>query len=65
MAKYRDANRTTVCVILRRFADWLEKQDANTREDVSDDVNAMLDALKESDAFGTEGQSDPRGDHRG
>jgi hypothetical protein len=30
-----------------------------------DDLNDFLDRLWESDAFGTEGQLDPRGDHRG
>ncbi len=30
-----------------------------------DDLNEFLDRLLEQDAFGTEGQNDPRGDHRG
>jgi hypothetical protein len=63
--KYQDANANTVCGVLRRFADWLAGEPKEVREDVSDDVNAVLDALLESDAFGTEGTGDPRGDHRG
>lgn len=29
-----------------------------------DDLNTMLDSILEQDGFGTEGQNDPRGDHR-
>jgi len=29
-----------------------------------DDLNSFLDQLLADDAFGTEGQNDPRGDHR-
>ncbi len=31
---------------------------------VLDRFNTVLDELCEEDAFGTEGQNDPRGDHR-
>lgn len=62
--KYRDANAGNVAEVLRRFAEWVERADIETRGDIADDVNSVLDALKESDAFGTEGQNDPRGDHR-
>jgi hypothetical protein len=29
------------------------------------DLNVMMDEMLVNDFFGTEGQSDPRGDHRG
>jgi hypothetical protein len=31
---------------------------------VSESFNAMLDTMRDDDFFGTEGQSDPRGDNR-
>ena len=32
---------------------------------ISEEFNRMLDTLLGEDFFGTEGQCDPRGDHRG
>lgn len=66
MAKFRDATEANISAILRRFADWLDREsDEDTRIDVAHASTVMLDALLEADAFGTEGQHDPRGDHRG
>lgn len=61
---YSPANQATVAVVLRRFAEWLEHESKEVRTDAANDINAVLDALLENDAFGTEGQTDPRGDRR-
>ncbi len=51
---------------LRAFADWLEKDGkAVDKKEVAGSLNEVLDGLLGDDAFGTEGQNDPRGDHRG
>ena len=50
-------------LILERIRSACEK-DSDDREMYRDAIGAMLDQLHEQDAFGTEGQSDPRGDFR-
>ena len=42
----------------------LIKGDKDSEKFVADAFNQMLDTLLGEDFFGTEGQSDPRGDHR-
>lgn len=64
MAQYQPANASTVASVLRRYADWLDKQDPEFREFAAEGLNGHLDELMRGDAFGTEGQCDPRGDHR-
>lgn len=54
----------TVVEHLRKFADWLEKESDYERTDAANTLNDWLDTLFETDVFGTEGQNDPRGDHR-
>lgn len=46
--------------LTRYVADCLDNDEA-TKSDLDD----FLDKLAEQDAFGTEGQNDPRGDQRG
>jgi hypothetical protein len=55
----------TIGLTLRRFADWCDQQDSNDLAGVTDPINNLLDMLRDEDAFGTEGQCDPRGDARG
>ena len=50
--------------VLRRFAKWVSKEPSWVREDVANRLNALLNELESEDAFGTEGQLDPRGDPR-
>lgn len=45
---------------LMKFA----SRDQEDRERISEAFNDMLDSLLDEDFFGTEGQCDPRGDHR-
>ena len=63
MRKKADADN--VAAVLRRLADWVEKEDAEIRGETADDVNGLLNEMLEADWFGTEGQNDPRGDQRG
>ncbi len=63
--KFRKTTSKTVAQDLRAYADWLEK-DAKpvTKKFAAEQLNIHLDVLLGDDAFGTEGQCDPRGDHR-
>ncbi len=64
--KFRKTTSKTVARDLRAFADWLDKDGkAVDKKEVAGSLNEILDGLLGDDAFGTEGQLDPRGDHRG
>ena len=58
------ASPATVSDVLRRYATWLDTQGAGIRSVHAVEINACLDQLLRADAFGTEGQCDPRGDPR-
>jgi hypothetical protein len=47
--------------IIKQFEEAKEKQ---VRQLWIDDLNDMLDNMRDNDFFGTEGQCDPRGDNR-
>ena len=49
---------------VQRFADWVKKEPAESRRDLTQRFNRWMDELSNEDAFGTEGQNDPRGDQR-
>lgn len=51
--------------VIRDFADFVEELDKVDRKMVADTMNEFFDELLNEDFFGTEGQCDPRGDHRG
>lgn len=52
------------CVaVLRRLVQMCE-DDEGFAEALASDLTEMLDAIHGQDGFGTEGQSDPRGDAR-
>lgn len=61
MKKVTSRNLAKVMENLTRYA--LETQD-ESRQAFCHDLNLFLDELAEQDAFGTEGQCDPRGDQR-
>ena len=63
MPRFRKASSKSVAVVLRRFADYADRFPEDARV-IAEEVNKMLDELLEDDFFGTEGQIDPRGDHR-
>lgn len=63
-SKFRPTTADTVATDLRAFAAWLEREPEATRRDAASELNEQLDQWRAYDAFGTEGQCDPRGDHR-
>lgn len=65
MSQFRRTTAETVSTDLRAFADFLERSSEHDRRCAAGDLNHILDEWHSSDAFGTEGQLDPRGDHRG
>lgn len=68
MSAYRPTTGATLAHDLERFADFvatrMDPTDDETRNELAAWLNKKLDSLLASDAFGTEGQQDPRGDHR-
>jgi hypothetical protein len=65
MAKHKTTKKS-VCVVLRRFADFLESDNSNDEDRLlaAQQVNDLLNEWANNDAFGTEAQCDPRGDQR-
>lgn len=62
--KFRKTTAKTVVRDLRAFADWLEAANDASKKEAASQLNEILDEFLGEDAFGTEGQLDPRGDHR-
>lgn len=65
MPEFKPATAKTVELVVRRFADYLKSEGAEMRKIWAYELNQFLDNQLDQDAFGTEGQCDPRGDHRG
>lgn len=55
----RNADKT-----LCNIGEFIKTTDVVSRRAMIDAINEVLDSLFEQDYFGTEGQLDPRGDHR-
>lgn len=65
MAKFKKTTPKTLVKDMRALADWLEKdENLITKKQIVPIFNNICDSLLGEDAFGTEGQCDPRGDHR-
>lgn len=64
VAKFRPTTADTVVTDLRAFASFLERANEHDRRCAAGDLNNILDEWRILDSFGTEGQLDPRGDHR-
>lgn len=67
MAQFRRTTAKTFVTDLRLFASLIEKEiKANALDvrELTDEFNDWMDKLRGEDFFGTEGQNDPRGDHR-
>lgn len=62
--RFRKTTAKTVVRDLRAFADWLETTNNVSKKEAASQLNETLDEFLGEDAFGTEGQLDPRGDHR-
>lgn len=63
--KFRPTRAKTISEDLVTFAAYLEKQPTISRSLCAAEFNRWMDNLHGDDFFGTEGQCDPRGDHRG
>jgi len=46
------------------FDNILAMEDPDMQQQIYDNFNEILNELRDGDAFGTEGQLDPRGDNR-
>jgi len=53
----------TMDAVWRRLMEYA-KDDKDAEKNIAEGFNRMLDTLLGEDFFGTEGQCDPRGDHR-
>jgi hypothetical protein len=51
-------------VVMERLTQYALETKDEARQAFCDDLNRFLDDLAAEDAFGTEGQGDPRGDQR-
>lgn len=63
MPKFRKMTKTTASRVLRRMADMSDR-DPDFAQMFAEAIDPILTDLECEDAFGTEGQLDPRGDHR-
>lgn len=63
MANYR-TTRSNLAEVLVRFSSWVLSEPKESQELIVKDLNKLLDSYRDEDAFGTEGQLDPRGDQR-
>lgn len=69
MPKFAPATSLTIAAVLRAMADQCDKEAERGHErhfahEYAEAINPLLDELLNDDFFGTEGQADPRGDHR-
>lgn len=64
--KFRQTAAATLIKDIRAFADEIESNEwtEEARAETAAEFNKWMDRLVNQDAFGTEGQCDPRGDHR-
>ncbi len=51
--------------VMERLTQYALGTEDEARQAFCDDLNRFLNDLADQDAFGTEGQCDPRGDQRG
>ena len=65
MAKKKNVTSRNLAVVLERLTRYALETEDEARQAFCDDLNRFLDDLADQDAFGTEGQCDPRGDQRG
>jgi hypothetical protein len=64
--KFRPTTAKTLVTDLQAFAAEIRrsKWPDDARQETATEFNRWMDQLLGQDAFGTEGQCDPRGDHR-
>lgn len=70
MAKFRPTSSNTLIADMRKFTNQVAKDmrengiDKKELDQLAVEFNEWMDNLFGEDYFGTEGQLDPRGDHR-
>jgi hypothetical protein len=65
MPRFKKTTAKTLSAHLRAFADYVDEHEKpEGKKELASWLNEKLDELLSEDAFGTEGQCDPRGDHR-
>lgn len=67
MSRARKTSRTTLAKHLRNLAAFVDENSKDAPElmtELAGWFNTKMDELYQADTFGTEGQVDPRGDHR-
>lgn len=60
----KKANPGNIRAVLSRLSRYISGQGGESLREWCDSLNRLLDDALANDAFGTEGQLDPRGDHR-
>lgn len=63
MPAFKPCTAANVKEVLSNLSAYSDKHSSNA-EIIAEELNVMLDNLLNDDFFGTEGQCDPRGDHR-
>lgn len=62
--KYKDLNKRNFVKVLETIGEMYDKASDEEKDEWVDELSDMLDNMWANDFFGTEGQNDPRGDHR-
>ena len=60
----KKVTRKNLKIVLENFTVWALAEPTESQTLLCKDLNVFLDMLGDEDAFGTEGQLDPRGDQR-
>ncbi len=64
MAKYKTLTVATLPIVMMRLTLFILNADTKTKMWWLQQIHNLLDETLMNDGFGTEGQLDPRGDHR-
>jgi hypothetical protein len=62
--KKKNVTSRNLALVMERLTKYALETEDEARQAFCDDLNRFLDELANEDAFGTEGQCDPRGDQR-
>jgi len=60
----KNVNPRNLQTVLKNLATIMQNEDKESQQVFCEDFNQFLNDLLDQDFFGTEGQNDPRGDHR-
>lgn len=62
--KYKDLNKRNFVKVLEAIEEMYDKSSDEEKDVWVEGLDDMLDNMWADDFFGTEGENDPRGDHR-